>query len=83
MATAPCSTSFDQRVIDWTAEAEASERFPRKLSNTVGRGSPLGLHARLGGADEVLWELVAAAMTPDYDGYEEMIGGSSQPENSV
>jgi acyl-ACP dehydrogenase len=27
-----------------------------------------------GGTDEVLWELVAAAMKPDFDGYEEMIG---------
>lgn len=27
-----------------------------------------------GGTDEVLWELVAAAMKPDYDGYEEMMG---------
>ncbi|WP_197380734.1 mycobactin biosynthesis acyl-ACP dehydrogenase MbtN [Mycolicibacterium mengxianglii] len=27
-----------------------------------------------GGTDEVLWELVAAAMRPDYDGYEQMIG---------
>jgi alkylation response protein AidB-like acyl-CoA dehydrogenase len=26
-----------------------------------------------GGTDEVLWELVAAAMKPDYDGYAEMI----------
>ncbi|HXY67770.1 MAG TPA: mycobactin biosynthesis acyl-ACP dehydrogenase MbtN [Mycobacterium sp.] len=28
-----------------------------------------------GGTDEVLWELVAAAMKPDYDGYAELIGG--------
>jgi acyl-ACP dehydrogenase len=28
-----------------------------------------------GGTDEVLWELVAAAMKPDFDGYTEMIGG--------
>jgi acyl-ACP dehydrogenase len=28
-----------------------------------------------GGTDEVLWELVAAAMKPDYDGYDELIGG--------
>jgi alkylation response protein AidB-like acyl-CoA dehydrogenase len=28
-----------------------------------------------GGTDEVLWELVAAAMKPDYDGYAEVIGG--------
>lgn len=27
-----------------------------------------------GGTDEVLWELVAAAMKPDYEGYEEMVG---------
>ncbi len=27
-----------------------------------------------GGTDEVLWELVAAAMKPDHDGYEEMMG---------
>ena len=27
-----------------------------------------------GGTDEVLWELVAAAMKPDFDGYQEMIG---------
>ncbi len=27
-----------------------------------------------GGTDEVLWELVAAAMRPDHDGYEELIG---------
>jgi alkylation response protein AidB-like acyl-CoA dehydrogenase len=27
-----------------------------------------------GGTDEVLWELVAAAMKPDFDGYAEMIG---------
>lgn len=27
-----------------------------------------------GGTDEVLWELVAAAMRPDYDGYDEMMG---------
>jgi acyl-ACP dehydrogenase len=26
------------------------------------------------GTDEVLWELVAAAMKPDYDGYAELIG---------
>ena len=31
--------------------------------------------ARLGGGtDEVLWELVAAAMKPDHDGYGELIG---------
>ena len=30
-----------------------------------------------GGTDEVLWELVAAAMKPDYDGYEEMMGAAS------
>jgi alkylation response protein AidB-like acyl-CoA dehydrogenase len=29
-----------------------------------------------GGTDEVLWELVAAAMKPDYDGYAEMIEGN-------
>ncbi len=28
-----------------------------------------------GGTDEVLWELVAAAMKPDYDGYHELNGG--------
>lgn len=28
-----------------------------------------------GGTDEVLWELVAAAMRPDHDGYAELIGG--------
>jgi acyl-ACP dehydrogenase len=27
-----------------------------------------------GGTDEVLWELVAAAMKPDYEGYDEVIG---------
>lgn len=27
-----------------------------------------------GGTDEVLWELVAAAMKPDYDSYDELIG---------
>lgn len=27
-----------------------------------------------GGTDEVLWELVAAAMKPDYDGYQEIYG---------
>jgi alkylation response protein AidB-like acyl-CoA dehydrogenase len=27
-----------------------------------------------GGTDEVLWELVAAAMKPDHDGYAELIG---------
>ncbi|MDY6997228.1 MAG: mycobactin biosynthesis acyl-ACP dehydrogenase MbtN [Actinomycetota bacterium] len=27
-----------------------------------------------GGTDEVLWELVAAAMKPDYDGYDALIG---------
>ncbi|MDX1882832.1 mycobactin biosynthesis acyl-ACP dehydrogenase MbtN [Mycolicibacterium sp. 120270] len=27
-----------------------------------------------GGTDEVLWELVAAAMKPDHEGYEEMVG---------
>ena len=31
-----------------------------------------------GGTDEVLWELVAAAMKPDYDGYAELIG--ARPE---
>lgn len=30
-----------------------------------------------GGTDEVLWELVAAAMKPDYDGYEEMMRSAS------
>lgn len=30
-----------------------------------------------GGTDEVLWELVAAAMRPDFDGYAEMIGGTT------
>ncbi len=29
-----------------------------------------------GGTDEVLWELVAAAMKPDHDGYAELIGGA-------
>jgi hypothetical protein len=28
-----------------------------------------------GGTDEVLWELVAAAMKPDYDGYHDLNGG--------
>lgn len=28
---------FDQQVVDWTAEAEASERFPRKLIERLGR----------------------------------------------
>ncbi len=28
-----------------------------------------------GGTDEVLWELVAAAMKPDHDGYADLIGG--------
>ena len=30
-----------------------------------------------GGTDEVLWELVAAAMKPDFDGYAEMIGAAT------
>jgi alkylation response protein AidB-like acyl-CoA dehydrogenase len=30
-----------------------------------------------GGTDEVLWELVAAAMRPDYDGYAELIDSST------
>lgn len=30
-----------------------------------------------GGTDEVLWELVAASMAPDYRGYESVIGASS------
>jgi acyl-ACP dehydrogenase len=30
-----------------------------------------------GGTDEVLWELVAAAMKPDYEGYDDMIGRGS------
>ena len=30
-----------------------------------------------GGTDEVLWELVAAAMKPDYEGYEEIMGRGS------
>ncbi len=29
-----------------------------------------------GGTDEVLWELVAAAMKPDCDGHDELIGGA-------
>ncbi|MGV0837234.1 mycobactin biosynthesis acyl-ACP dehydrogenase MbtN [Mycolicibacterium thermoresistibile] len=29
-----------------------------------------------GGTDEVLWELVAAAMRPDYEGYETIVGGA-------
>jgi alkylation response protein AidB-like acyl-CoA dehydrogenase len=33
-----------------------------------------------GGTDEVLWELVAASMRPDFDGYEEMIGGRNSAE---
>jgi hypothetical protein len=28
-----------------------------------------------GGTDEVLWEMVAAAMKPDYDGYTALMGG--------
>ncbi|HEU4360405.1 MAG TPA: mycobactin biosynthesis acyl-ACP dehydrogenase MbtN [Mycobacterium sp.] len=28
---------FDQQIVDWTAEAEASERFPRKLIEHLGR----------------------------------------------
>jgi len=31
-----------------------------------------------GGTDEVLWELVAAAMRPDYDGYDAMIGAAAE-----
>ncbi|MGB3485278.1 MAG: mycobactin biosynthesis acyl-ACP dehydrogenase MbtN [Mycobacterium sp.] len=31
-----------------------------------------------GGTDEVLWELVAAAMKPDFDGYSALVGGSPQ-----
>jgi acyl-ACP dehydrogenase len=89
---------FDQQIVEWTAEAEASERFPCKLIEHLGqsgvfahkwgdgqrladrrdrstfragrvRGSRSG-----GGTDEVLWELVAPAMKPDYDGYAELIG---------
>jgi alkylation response protein AidB-like acyl-CoA dehydrogenase len=30
-----------------------------------------------GGTDEVLWELVAAAMRPDYDGYAELVDSSA------
>jgi acyl-ACP dehydrogenase len=30
-----------------------------------------------GGTDEVLWELVAAGMTPDYDGYAAVVGRSN------
>ncbi|GAB1815972.1 mycobactin biosynthesis acyl-ACP dehydrogenase MbtN [Mycobacterium sp. MUNTM1] len=30
-----------------------------------------------GGTDEVLWELVAAGMAPDYSGYESVVGASS------
>ncbi|WP_236949941.1 hypothetical protein, partial [Mycobacterium tuberculosis] len=29
-----------------------------------------------GGTDEVLWELVAAGMTPDHDGYAAVVGAS-------
>jgi alkylation response protein AidB-like acyl-CoA dehydrogenase len=29
-----------------------------------------------GGTDEVLWELVAAGMKPDQDGYTELFGGN-------
>jgi alkylation response protein AidB-like acyl-CoA dehydrogenase len=31
-----------------------------------------------GGTDEVLWELVAAAMKPDFEGYEETIGSTAK-----
>jgi alkylation response protein AidB-like acyl-CoA dehydrogenase len=31
-----------------------------------------------GGTDEVLWELVAAAMKPDYEGYDEIVGRGSE-----
>jgi alkylation response protein AidB-like acyl-CoA dehydrogenase len=30
-----------------------------------------------GGTDEVLWELVAAGLRPDYDGYDELVGRSN------
>lgn len=32
--------------------------------------------ARVGGTDEVLWELVAAGMTADHDGYAPVMGDS-------
>jgi len=35
-----------------------------------------------GGTDEVLWELVAAAMRPDHDGYAALIGQPTPPNNS-
>jgi acyl-ACP dehydrogenase len=28
---------FDERIVEWTAEAEASERFPRKLTSIAGK----------------------------------------------
>ncbi|MGA9491120.1 MAG: acyl-CoA dehydrogenase family protein [Mycobacterium sp.] len=84
--------TFDDQVVAWTAEAEAGERFPRTLSECMhifgGAGylvdeTPLGRWwrdmklARVGGGtDEVLWELVAAAMKPDHDGYTDLMGAT-------
>jgi alkylation response protein AidB-like acyl-CoA dehydrogenase len=89
---------FDDQVVGWTAEAEASERFPqtdrasrrarRVRPQVAQRSAPRRAQARCagrwwrdmklarigGGTDEVLWELVAAAMKPDYDGYNELMG---------
>jgi hypothetical protein len=68
---------FDDQVVGWTAEAEASERFPQtdRASRRAGRWWRDMKLARIGGGtDEVLWELVAAAMKPDYDGYNELMG---------
>src|SRR5699024_5690956 len=39
---------FDQQVVDWTAEAEATERFPRELIEHLGK---TGVFAHKWGAD--------------------------------
>ena len=60
---------------DLTEIGEGFHGFPRVVR--VGGGTLIAdmKLARVGGGtDEVLWELVAAAMKPDYDGYAEFAG---------
>ncbi len=48
--TATCSTEvFDDRVTEWTAEAEATERFPRKLIEHLGAAGVFAAASGAGG----------------------------------
>jgi acyl-ACP dehydrogenase len=54
---------FDQQIVEWIAEAEASERFPRKLIEHIGQ-SGVFAHKWGDGQHPDVAKLVALAFAP-------------------